>query len=121
MPTNLSSGAVYNRIAREMPGIEFRLANMSAPSLRKITEIVISDAKRSSPKKPSLKERLDPANFSRKVTNISGFIEEIPDSEPRSSMSGTGRPAQLYRRGKVERLEPPLRLKVKRNSARDDS
>ncbi len=121
LPTKLSSGAVYNRIAKEMPGIEFRLASMSAPSLRKITEIVISDAKRSSPKKPSLKERLDPANFSRKVTNISGFIEEIPDSEPRSSMSGTGRPAQLYRRGKVERLEPPLRLKVKRNSARDDS
>ena len=121
LPTKLSSGAVYSRIAREMPGIEFRLASMSAPSLRKITEIVISDAKRSSPKKPILKERLDPANFSRKVTNIPGFIEEIPDSEPRSSMSGTGRPAQLYRRGKVERLEPPLRLKVKRNSAKDDS
>ena len=104
-----------------MPEIKYKLSGMSDQSLRKITEIVISDAKRSSPKKPNLKERLDPANFSRKVTNISGFIEEIPDSVPRSSMSGTGRPAQLYRRGKVERLEPPLRLKVKSNNAKDDS
>ena len=118
---SLSSGAVYDRVTDAMPEIKYKLSGMSDQSLRKITEIVISDAKRSSPKKPNLKERLDPANFSRKVTNISGFIEEIPDSVPRSSMSGTGRPAQLYRRGKVERLEPPLRLKVKSNNAKDDS
>ena len=118
---SLSSGAVYDRVTDAMPEIKYKLSGMSDQSLRKITEIVISDAKRSSPKKPNLKERLDPANFSRKVTNISGFIEEIPDSAPRSSMSGTGRPAQLYRRGKVERLEPPLRLKVKSNNAKDDS
>ena len=117
-PPRLSSGAVYDRIAREMPELKYKLASMSEPTLNKISKIVISDAKRAAPKKPSIKERLDPANFSRKVMNIEGFIEEIPDSSPRSSMSGTGRPAQLYRRGSVERLDPPLRLKVKRDSTK---
>lgn len=82
--------------------------------------MLISDAKRAAPKKPTLKERLDPANFSRKVINIPEFIEEITDSEPRGSMMGTGRPAQLYRRGSAERLDPPLRLKVKRTNAKGD-
>ena len=113
-----SSGAVYDRIAYEMPELKYKLASMSEPALNKISKIVISDAKRSAPKKPTLKERLDPANFSRKVMNIEGFIEEIPDSSPRGSMSGTGRPAQLYRRGSVQRLDPPLRLRVKRDSTR---
>ena len=117
-PPRLSSGAVYDRITREMPELKYKLASMSEPTLNKISKIVISDAKRSAPKKPTLKERLDPANFSRKVMNIEGFIEEIPDSSPRGSMSGTGRPAQLYRRGSVERLDPPLRLKVKRDSSK---
>lgn len=114
----LSSGAVYNRIAHDMPELKYKLASMSEPTLRKISNMVISDAKRAAPKKPTLKERLDPANFSRKVMNIEGFIEEIPNSSPRSSMSGTGRPAQLYRRGSTERLDPPLRLRVKRDSTK---
>ena len=114
----LVSLAVYETLIRDMPEIKYNLASMSAPSLDKISKIVINEAKRLAPKKPTLKERLDPANFSRKVMNIEGFIEEIPDSSPRSSMSGTGRPAQLYRRGSVQRLDPPLRLKVKRDSTK---
>ena len=117
-PPRLSSGAVYDRIAQDMPELKFKLASMSEPTLRKISKMVISDAKRAAPKKPVIKERLDPANFSRKVMNIEGFIEEIPESSPRSSMSGTGRPAQLYRRGSAERLDPPLRLRVKRDNTK---
>ena len=116
--TSLSSGAVYNRIARDMPELTYKLASMSEPSLRKISKIVVDDAKRSVPKKPTIKERLDPANFSRKVINIPDFIEEIHDSLPRRTMLGTGRPAQLYRRGSAERLDPPLRLRVKRDSTK---
>ena len=55
----------------------------------------------------SLKISLDAANFSRKATAIEGFIEEVPQST-RSSASGTGKPAQLYRKGKAQKLDPPL-------------
>ena len=55
----------------------------------------------------NLKINLDPANFSRKATAIDGFIEEVPEST-RSSASGTGKPAQLYRKGKAQKLDPPL-------------
>jgi 8-oxo-dGTP diphosphatase len=55
----------------------------------------------------NLKISLDPANFSRKATAIEGFIEEVPEST-RSSASGTGKPAQLYRKGKAKKLDPPL-------------
>ena len=55
----------------------------------------------------NLKINLDPANFSRKATAIEGFIEEVPQST-RSSASGTGKPAQLYRKGRAQKLDPPL-------------
>ena len=55
----------------------------------------------------NLKISLDPANFSRKATAIDGFIEEVPEST-RSSASGTGKPAQLYRKGRAKKLDPPL-------------
>ena len=116
--TSLSSGAIYSRIARDMPELTYKLASMSEPSLRKISKIVVDEAKRSVPKKPTIKERLDPANFSRKVINIPDFIEEVRGSGPRRTMLGTGRPAQLYRRGSAERLDPPLRLRVKRDSTK---
>jgi 8-oxo-dGTP diphosphatase len=116
----LSSGAVYNRIAREMPELKYKLANMSEPALSKISKIIISDAKRAAPKKPTIKERLDPANFSRKVTKIPDFLEEIHESAPRGSMMGTGRPAQLYRRGSASRLDPPLRLTVMRSNTKGE-
>jgi 8-oxo-dGTP diphosphatase len=54
-----------------------------------------------------LKIRLDAANFKRKASVIEGFIEAIPEST-RSSASGTGKPAQLYRKGKAQKLDPPL-------------
>jgi len=108
----------YSEFVDEFPKLEYKLATMSESTLRKISKMLVDDAKRSAPKKPAIKERLDPANFSRKVINIPNFIEEIPDSEPRRTMLGTGRPAQLYRRGSAERLDPPLRLRVKRDSSR---
>jgi 8-oxo-dGTP diphosphatase len=55
----------------------------------------------------NLKINLDPANFSRKATAIDGFIEEVPEST-RSSASGTGKPAQLYRKCMAKKLDPPL-------------
>jgi len=47
---------------------------------------------------------LDPSNFRRKVTRAAQFIE--PTGERR--LSGTGRPAALYRRGTARLLYPPL-------------
>jgi len=49
---------------------------------------------------------LDPANFHRKVTGARGFVEETG----RTADSSRGRPAQLYRRGRAERIHPPLNL-----------
>jgi len=95
--------------------LKYEFALMSQEKINKIARILVSEAKSGSAQKPVIKSRLDPANFSRKVENIPGFIEKIPDSMPRSSLrNATGRPAQLFRRGKAERLDPPLRLRVKR-------
>ncbi|HEY6748205.1 MAG TPA: NUDIX domain-containing protein [Mycobacteriales bacterium] len=47
--------------------------------------------------------RLDPGNFSRKVTGVDGFL--VPTGE--FSRDG-GRPAALYRRGPATTLHPPL-------------
>jgi 8-oxo-dGTP diphosphatase len=47
--------------------------------------------------------RLDPGNFSRKVTGAEGFL--VPTGE--RSRDG-GRPAALYRPGPATSLHPPL-------------
>lgn len=47
---------------------------------------------------------LDPGNFHRKVTRAPGFLE----STGRSVQRGPGRPAELFRRGGVDELYPPL-------------
>ncbi|MDG4826135.1 NUDIX domain-containing protein [Asanoa sp. WMMD1127] len=47
---------------------------------------------------------LDPRNFSRKVTKTAGFVE--PAGARRTD--GVGRPAALYRRGPVGRLNPAM-------------
>lgn len=117
-PRGLSSGAVYSRIESEFPEFKYQLAQMPQERLNQITKILMTEAKSNVPRKPEIKKRLDPANFARKVEKIPGFIEKISDSELRSSMSGTGRPAQLYRRGDVQRLDPPLRLEVKRGKGK---
>ncbi len=48
-------------------------------------------------------QRLDPANFNRKVLSIDGFVE--PTGEMRR---GRGRPAAIYRAGSATLLSPPL-------------
>ena len=50
--------------------------------------------------------RLDPANFHRKVTKADDFLIETG----RTAERGPGRPAQLYRRGRAQRIHPPLNL-----------
>ena len=47
---------------------------------------------------------LDPRNFSRKVTNTEGFIQQTGDLRRQE----TGRPATLYRRGQAQSLYPPM-------------
>ena len=47
---------------------------------------------------------LDPRNFHRKVTKTPGFLDPTGATTTRDG----GRPAQLYRRGSVELLHPPL-------------
>jgi hypothetical protein len=49
----------------------------------------------------------DYKNSQPKAEVIEGFIERVP-GRTRHSSSGTGKPAQLYRRGKAEKLDPPL-------------
>jgi len=48
--------------------------------------------------------RLDPRNFHRKVTRTEGFLEPAGSTTTRDG----GRPAQLFRRGRVELLYPPI-------------
>jgi 8-oxo-dGTP diphosphatase len=47
---------------------------------------------------------LDPRNFHRKVTGSPGFLEPTGKQTSRNG----GRPAQLYRRGDVHVLNPPI-------------
>ena len=47
---------------------------------------------------------LDPRNFHRKVTRSEGFLEPTG----RTSTVDGGRPAQLYRRGSLDTLNPPI-------------
>ena len=96
--------------------LKYEFARMSKQNINKIARILVNEAKSSSSKKPVIKNLLDPANFSRKVENIPGFIEKISNSTPRSSqINSSGRPAQLFCKGDAERLDPPLRLRVKRH------
>jgi 8-oxo-dGTP diphosphatase len=47
---------------------------------------------------------LDPRNFHRKATRTEGFLEPTGETTTRDG----GRPAQLFRRGSLELLSPPL-------------
>lgn len=68
--------------------------------------------------RPEVRTRLDPANFNRKVLNLGPrFCRPVEDDDGRpvtSRSSSSGRPAQLYEWGGARRLDPPLRLSVKR-------
>ena len=101
--------------------LKYEFARMSQDKINKIARILTTEANQLS-KKPVIKNLLDPANFSRKVENIPGFVEKILNSTSRSSLrnssgqtdlNSSGRPAQLFRKGSAERLDPPLRLRVK--------
>lgn len=59
-----------------------------------------------------MKLSFDAANFARKVEAIPGFVQRV-EGKTRSSASGIGKPAQVYRRGKLERLDPPLTVPKK--------
>lgn len=48
--------------------------------------------------------RLDPRNFHRKVSKTEGFLVPVGGTTTRDG----GRPAQLYRRGSLDVLSPPL-------------
>lgn len=49
---------------------------------------------------------LDPGNFHRKVTRAEDFLHRID----RTTARGGGRPAQLFAKGRAERIHPPLDL-----------
>ena len=100
MPMGLSSG-------RKMTRDQDVLAKV-----QKLLEEEYRRASRvSTPGEKSAREKMklsfDAANFARKAELIEGFIERIP-GRTRQSSSGTGKPAQLYRRGRAEKLDPPL-------------
>lgn len=78
----------YTSLATAFVGEEFTIAD-----LRGVYEAVWGEA-------------LDPANFQRKVTRTAGLVEPLPG---RTTTSGRGRPAQLYRAGGTTELHPPLR------------
>jgi 8-oxo-dGTP diphosphatase len=59
--------------------------------LRKVYEVVWST-------------RLDPGNFSRKVTHTEGFV--VPTGKTRAG--DNGRPPALFRRGPADTLYPPM-------------
>jgi 8-oxo-dGTP diphosphatase len=76
----------YSTIGTAFCGEDFTIAD-----LRRVYEVVWG-------------RRLDPGNFHRKVTGADGFVLETGEHVTRRG----GRPAQLYRRGHAELLQPPL-------------
>ena len=111
-----STGALYSQRALGSQGLSSGRRSPSKDDVVDKVQRVLRDEYRRSaaistrdPRsaRANLKISLDPANFSRKATAIEGFIEEVPEST-RSSASGTGKPAQLYRKGRAKKLDPPL-------------
>ena len=100
MPMGLSSG---RRMTRDQD-VYSKVQNLLKEEYRKASRV-------STPGEKSAREKMklsfDAANFARKAEVIEGFIERVP-GRTRHSSSGTGKPAQLYRRGKAEKLDPPL-------------
>lgn len=73
----------------------------------KIQKLLTDEYRKPSRDRPVFKNSFDPANFLRKATAIDGFLEPI-SGRTQIGPSGTGKPAQVYRRGKAKRLDPPL-------------
>jgi hypothetical protein len=100
MPMGLSSG---RRMTRDQD-VYSKVQNLLKEEYRRASRV-------STPGEKSAREKMklsfDAANFARKAEVIEGFIERVP-GRTRHSSSGTGKPAQVYRRGKAEKLDPPL-------------
>lgn len=112
-----SPADVYDSLALSSPRMTYQLARLDDADLERVARIMLRSARRRAPKAPRLRRELDPSNFQRKVEAIDGFVERVPDgtrSTGSVTSQGAGRPAQLYRAGTGTRLEPPLRLEVKK-------
>jgi 8-oxo-dGTP diphosphatase len=100
MPMGLSSG---RRMTRDQD-VYSKVQNLLKEEYRRASRV-------STPGEKSAREKMklsfDAANFARKAEVIEGFIERVP-GRTRQSSSRTGKPAQVYRRGKAEKLDPPL-------------
>ena len=100
MPMGLSSG---RKMTRDQD-VYAKVQNLLKEEYRRASRV-------STPGEKSAREKMklsfDAANFARKAEVIEGFIERV-SGRTRQSSSGTGKPAQLYRRGKAEKLDPPL-------------
>jgi 8-oxo-dGTP diphosphatase len=79
----------YSPLATDFCGAEFTVAD-----LRRVYETIWD-------------VRLDPGNFQRKVTRTMDFLEPVGRKRP---SAGTGRPADLFRKGTASKIHPPLDL-----------
>lgn len=106
---------IYESLALSSPRMTYQLARMDDEDLQKVARVMLRAARKKAPRRPVLRKALDPSNFFRKVDAIPGFIERVPHAQRRTGgHEGVGRPAQLFRAGGATRLEPPLRLEVKK-------
>jgi len=105
----LSSG---RKATRDMDVLS-KVQNLLAEEYRRNSE-TLGRGEQSAREK--LRLHFDPANFTRKAEFIPGFVEKIPN-KTKSPASGTGKPAQVYRGGKAERLDPPLNIPRRASSS----
>jgi hypothetical protein len=87
----------------------FKVQNLLATEYRRSTRSTDRDEKSAREK---LKLSFDAANFARKVEAIPGFVQRV-EGKARPSAGGVGKPAQVYRKGRIERLDPPLTVPKK--------
>jgi 8-oxo-dGTP diphosphatase len=107
--------AIYQSLAFSSPRMTYQLARMDDEDLQKVTRVMLRAARKKAPRRPVLRKHLDPSNFFRKVWDIPGFITPVPSARRQTGgEEGAGRPARLYRAGPAVRLDPPLRLTVKK-------
>ena len=91
----------------------FKVQNLLATEYRRSTRSTDRDEKSAREK---LKLSFDAANFARKVEAIPGFVQRV-EGKARPSAGGVGKPAQVYRKGRTERLDPPLTVPKKPTKA----
>ncbi|MEY3112324.1 MAG: hypothetical protein RIT23_1455, partial [Actinomycetota bacterium] len=83
----------------------FKVQNLLATEYRRSTRSTDRDEKSARDK---LKLSFDAANFAP----IPGFVQRV-EGKARPSAGGVGKPAQVYRKGRIERLDPPLTVPKK--------